>query len=154
MKPKNRRDFLKTGAAFSAAALVGTDSLFALAQNPTAPSTTEILTAASFEAALGKTLFLLTEEGQVGATFGTVTRIPNSSIERIPKTHRHESFTVKLTYTGPPLPEGTYECASIDLGRRTLFLVPLPEPDANGNRILVATFNNLVKSGKLGRLVG
>jgi hypothetical protein len=154
MNPKNRRDFLKTGAAFSAAALVGTDSLFALAQNLSAPSTSEILTAASFEAALGKTLYLLTEEGQIGATFGTVTKLANSSIERLPKTYRHESFTVQLTYNGPSLPQGTYECTSVDLGRRALFLVPLPEPDANGNRILVATFNNLVKSGKLGRLVG
>lgn len=152
MKPKNRRDFLKTGAAFSAAALVGTDSLLAFGQSLNPHSTPEILTSASFEAALGKTLYLLTDEGQIGATFAAVTKMPNSSLERLPKTYRHECFTVQLTYNGPPLPQGTYECASIDLGRRALFLVPLPELDANGNRILVATFNNLVKSGKLGRL--
>lgn len=149
MTLKNRRGFLKTGAAFSALALVGTDFILASGQDisPADPVAT------GFRQAIGKTVYLITENSTLGGRVKEVTDYTPTATARKVSPTRLESFTVKIAHDGPALPQGTYDFVSEDMGRQQLFLVPLPETDEEGRHLLVATFSKVGKYGKPGRLL-
>lgn len=147
MNLKNRRDFLKSGAAFSALALVGTDVILVSGKDlsPGDPVAT------GFRRSMGKTVYLLTENSRIAGKVTEVADYAPSALETTVSPYRLESFTVKIAHEGPALPQGTYDFVSEDAGRQPLFCVPLPEPDAEGNHLLVATFSRVSKGRRQGR---
>ncbi len=150
-KTSDRRSFLKTGAAFAAATVVlSTDSVSALAaQFATGPG---LLTASKFEASADKPFYVFTDSGRLAATVAEVRSLPISTFERLPKTIRREAFEVRIAFDGDALPQGTYDCASADLGGFQLFLVPTGQPDADGRQNVIATFNHYLPNNRRARL--
>lgn len=144
MNLKNRRDFLKTGAAFSALAMVGTDFIPASGQDHSLGDPV----ATGFRQSLGKTVYLLTETSSVAGTVTEVTDYAPLAAARKVSPIRLESFTVKIAHEGPALPQGTYDFVSEAGGRQPLLFVPLPQTDADGNHLLVATFGRIAKTAR------
>ncbi len=148
MNLKNRREFLKSGAAFTALALIGTDVIPVSGKDlsPDDPA------AAGFRRSMGKTVYLLMENFRISGEVTEVADFIPSAQERTVSPYRLESFTVKIAHEGPALPQDTYDFVSEDGGRQPLFVVPLPETDAEGRHLVVATFSRISKGRKPGRI--